>query len=457
MIHYVRLGLIPAYLLLCLLLGGASAAGYWVNMLLQLLAIPIILWALIVQRSTPMAKAGRQLMLLLFLIVLLVLVQLVPLPPSLWTVFPGREQIADGYRMLDQPLPWLPISLSPHETISSSLWLLPAIAILLGILQLGYFKASWLTWVVVAVAIVSVALGALQIMGGEASSWYFYQITNFGASTGFFSNANHFATLMVVTLPFLAALYLNGRGHGRSVQHSSGLFVILSGALTVIVVGIALNGSLAGLGLSVPVLAATLMMIFSRKKKLPAWTLPVVAVLTLGSILLAFSAPFQNNLTTKEARTSQESRYTSFSRSLEAVQDFAPLGSGIGTFDDIYPYYENAARVTRVYMNHVHGDYIEIVLETGVAGFVLILLFLIWWVRRVASIWGSEDKDAFACAATVASAAILTHSVVDYPLRTVAISAIFAMCCALMAEPRAKVRKSRSEPRESQARHLSAD
>ena len=96
-------------------------------------------------------------------------------------------------------------------------------------------------------------------------------------------------------------------------------------------------------------------------------------------------------------------------------------------------------------MNHVHGDYIEIVLETGAAGFLLILLFLIWWARRVAAIWGSEDKDVFARAATIASAAILAHSVVDYPLRTAAISAIFAMCCALMAEPRAKVR------------HLSAD
>src|SRR3546814_1686581 len=43
----VREGLVPAYLLLCLILGGASAAGLWANMLLQLLAIPIILWSLL--------------------------------------------------------------------------------------------------------------------------------------------------------------------------------------------------------------------------------------------------------------------------------------------------------------------------------------------------------------------------------------------------------------------------
>lgn len=456
MIHYFRLGLVPAYLLLCLLFGGASAGGYWVNMVLQLLAIPIIAWSLVATRNTPMAGAARQLIAILLLILLVIGVQLVPLPPSLWTMLPGREAFADGYRLLGQPLPWLPISLSPYETLASALWLLPAIAVLLGILRLGNFKSNWLAWTLIIVTILSVILGALQIMGGETSSWYFYEITNLGATTGFFSNANHFATLMVVTLPFLAALYLNARGKGRSMQRSSGLFVVLAGALTVLVVGIALNGSLAGVGLSVPVLAATVMMLFSYKKTLPRSTIPMVALLTVGSVLLVFSAPFENNLTTDQARVSQESRYASFSRSLTAARDFLPVGTGIGTFDDIYPRYEDPAKVTRVYMNHVHSDYIEILLETGIAGALILILFLAWWVRRVISIWRADDQDVYARAATIASAAILAHSIVDYPLRTAAISAVFAMCCALMAEPRARVRRQ-SEEANKQARHLSAD
>ena len=61
MSHHLRLGLVPVYLLLCLLLGGASAAGYWANMLLQLLAIPILFWAAVAERSTPMARPARQL------------------------------------------------------------------------------------------------------------------------------------------------------------------------------------------------------------------------------------------------------------------------------------------------------------------------------------------------------------------------------------------------------------
>jgi O-antigen ligase len=133
-----------------------------------------------------------------------------------------------------------------------------------------------------------------------------------------------------------------------------------------------------------------------------------------------------------------------------------PVGSGIGSFQQIYRTREDPATVDRFYMNHVHGDYIELALETGVPGLLVLGLFLLWWARRCILLWRAEEPDYFARAATIASAAILAHSLVDYPLRTAAISGLFAMCCGLMAEPRARTR--RSEPAEGKrGRHLSAD
>lgn len=457
MIHTLRIAIVPAYLFLCLILGGASAAGFWSNMVLQLIAIPIIAWSLLIRRSTPMSSSSRTLVWLLGLMLLLIGLQLVPLPPAIWTALPGREGVAAGFAMLDLPLPWLPISLASDATLASALWLLPAIAVLLGIVRLGGFKPSWLAWAIGIVTLLSVALGALQIVGGEGSRWYFYKITNYGVTTGFFSNANHMATLLVSTVPFLAALYLTAKRRGRSLQRMSGLIVILGGALTVVFVGLAANRSLAGLGLAIPVLAASLLMILSRKRALPRWPIALVALLAIGSVAIAFSAPFGNNLTSAEAQASTESRYTSFTRTLEASKDYMPVGSGIGSFQAIYRTHEDPAEVTRFYMNHVHSDLIELILETGVPGVILILLFLYWWSRRAISIWRAEEPDYFARAATIASAAIIAHSLVDYPLRTAGISAIFAMCCALMAEPRARAQKRQSEPSAAQARHLSAD
>jgi len=457
MIHYLRLGIVPFYLALCLLLGGASAAGYWANMALQLLALPIIVWAAAAARpSQALSAPVRQLIALMLLMLLLIGLQLVPLPPSIWTALPGRQPVVDGFRLLGEPLPWLPLSLDPYWTISSALWLLPAIAVVLGIVRLGTFRPSWLAWTLTTVAIASVAVGALQIAGGPESPWYFYEITNYGTTTGLFANANHLATLMVATIPFLAALYLAATAKGRSVQKSSGLFVVLAGALAVILVGILIGTSLAAIGLSVPVLAASLLMILGRRRKLPKWTGALVALLMLGSVATVFSAPFANNLTTQGEKSKEDSRYNSFTKSLAATADFMPVGSGIGTFQQVYRMREDPNTVDRFYMNHVHGDYIELALETGVPGLLVLFLFLLWWARRCVLVWRAEEPDYFARAATIASAAILAHSLVDYPLRTAAISAVFAMCCGLMAAPRAQTRPSERSATKS-ARHLSAD
>lgn len=452
MIQRLRVAVTPFYLGLCLVLGGASAAGYWANMALQLLAVPIIVWAASADRPAP-SRPAKQLLVLLLLMLLVIGLQLIPLPPGLWTSIPGRAPVVEGLKLIGEQLPWLPVSLDPYLTVASALWLLPAIAVLLGVVKLGAFVPSRLAWALVALTVISVVLGAAQVAGGE--DWYIYQITNHGFPTGFFANTNHEATLMVATVPFVAALYLRERGKARSIQHSSSMFVVLAGTLAVIAVGIAMASSLAAIGLALPVLAASVLMILSRRRKLPVWTVLPLALLLVGSVATVFTSPFANNLTTQGARGNEDSRYTSFTVSTAATGEFMPVGSGIGTFQQIYRTREDPATVDSFYMNHVHGDYIEVALETGIPGLIVVGLFLLWWARRCLVIWRHEDQDYFARAATIASAAILAHSIVDYPLRTAAIGAVFAMCCALMAEPREQVR-TKKRPVDQRARHLSA-
>ncbi|PSJ41735.1 O-antigen ligase family protein [Allosphingosinicella deserti] len=456
--HWLRLGLVPAYFVLCLVLGGASGGGFWANMLLQLLAVPIIVWAIVVHRNTAMASAGKQLLGLLAAATLLILLQLIPLPPSIWGSLPGRDAIVRGFEMLGQAMPWLPISLAPTRTIASALWALPAVAILFGMLRLGAFTPKWLAWSLIAVTAVGVGLGALQLTGGETSKLYFYRIANKNAATGFFANTNNMAELMVATIPFLAALYLSAMRKGSSVQKRSSLLIVLLGALAVLVVGIAVNRSLAGIGLAVPTVAATGLMVLFRGRRLPVWAGGAVLGLLALSVTLVLSLPLGNNLTSDDARGAQSSRYTAFSTTIEAAEDYFPVGSGIGTFPQIYPMYEDPQNVDRWYMNHAHNDYLELALETGLAGILLIAVFFLWFAWRVVRVWRADEPDQYARAATIAAGVILAHSFVEFPLRTAAISALFAICCALIAEARPRVRNKR-ETREDRprARHLTAD
>ncbi len=182
----------------------------------------------------------------------------------------------------------------------------------------------------------------------------------------------------------------------------------------------------------------------------------LLTILTLVGIAAIVASPLQNNLTATGAELDSGSRYTSFANSLRATADHFPIGSGVGSFADVYPAYENPARVDRWYVNHVHNDYIELAVETGLTGILLIVAFILWWMLRVAAIWRASAIDRFARAATIASGAILLHSLVDFPLRSTAISALFAFCVALMVGVRRRLTiEAPVEENEHGARHLS--
>jgi len=80
------------------------------------------------------------------------------------------------------------------------------------------------------------------------------------------------------------------------------------------------------------------------------------------------------------------------------------------------------------------------------------LVFLAWWAVAVWRAWRTAEVGPFARAAAIASAAVLIHSLVDFPLRPAAISACFGMCLALLTDSRAAPPKEKAQLRRS--RHV---
>ena len=454
----IRQFIIPLYLLFCLLLGGSTRAP-WSNMALQLGAVAILSWSAMGRSRFQAGRPGTQLAMIIAAMVGLVIIQLIPLPPGVWSALPGRDPIAHGFDLLGQPRPWLTLSLAPYGTMASALWLLPPLAILAGTIRLGAYRELWMAIAIVQAALIGVTLGALQLAGVDdaSSPWYIYEITNAGVAVGFFANANHMAILLVATLPFLVAMYGGGSGApaGR-VQASAGRIAVLGGAMMMVLVGIALNGSIAGFVLGALVFGAS---IFVRARLSPTRVLWAVAAVGLGGLIaiaVLVASPLQSNITSTGVENDYLSRYTLFTNSLRAAADHVPVGSGVGSFADVYPAYENPVLVDRWYVNHVHNDYIELALETGLPGILLIAAFVLWWIQRVVAIWRAPTIDRFARAATIASGAIMLHSLVDFPLRTTSISALFAFCVAIMVGVRR--RSTIAAPvkqNEQDARHLS--
>jgi Zn-dependent protease len=92
-------------------------------------------------------------------------------------------------------------------------------------------------------------------------------------------------------------------------------------------------------------------------------------------------------------------------------------------------------------------------LEFGAPGIVLIVLFLAWWGVTAVKVWSSQLSSPVSRSATVASAVILAHSIVDYPLRTEAVMAIFGAALAMMAQRQRSVRP-REERQMRPTRHV---
>jgi len=438
-----RQAVAPAYLLICLILGG-SGQGIWANMVLQLLGLALIAWAALAPSKSTLPAAARQLLLIALIATALIAIQLIPVPPALWTHLGGRTALADGYAVLTMRPLWLPLSVTPYRTLDALFGLIPPLALYCAMLRANAYRSSWLVAALLAGTVGGILLGALQVSSGnpDTSSWYLYAESSFGVASGFFANANHMATLLMVTLPYLAALYAAARSSSR--QRSSAVLMLVAGVAVVVVVGILLNRSLAAYGLTPPVLAASALILLGQRSRWRSWALLLAGLLLIAAVAALATSSIRSSQFESDAPTSLQTRQEMLSTTARAVRDFMPWGSGLGSFRSVYQLYEDPADVTNTYVIHAHNDYVELALETGIPGVLLLILFLGWWARASWRAWFA-DGGPYARAASIASAAILVHSLVDFPLRTAAISAVFAMCLALMSERRPPPVRTRSD------------
>jgi O-antigen ligase len=150
--------------------------------------------------------------------------------------------------------------------------------------------------------------------------------------------------------------------------------------------------------------------------------LTAVAVLALPPILARFD------------QNTPETRFERWPLISEAAQSYLPLGSGMGSFDAVYRSVEPLEELDGSFFNQAHNEYLETWLEAGWFGIGLILAFLIWYARRCWTAWKappSRESD-LQRAASIGLGVLLLHSIVDYPLRTLTLSVVFALCCGLL-------------------------
>jgi O-antigen ligase len=416
----------------CVVLGGSSVGGAMGNAALQFGAVAIILAVLWRMPERPFARAEILLLVLVGLLIVWLALTAIPMPPEFWTALPGRAPVAEGYRLLGTPLPWLPIALEPDRLPRSALGLLPVLATFLLVRGLDEGEQRLATLALVGIAVVSLVLGALQMAGGPDSPLRFYEVTNRVAPVGFFANGNHLGTLLLVALPFAAGA-LHKRARDPKSEKRRGYTIAFAVIALLLSVGLISARSMAGVVLLVPALIGSVA-VYAADGAAALRGRRLAAVAALGVMLgLAAFALLSSPTVQNKFRDTPGSRGVATPTTLAAAQDFLPIGSGLGSFVQVYGAHEPADLVTPTWMNHAHNDYAEAFLELGVPGALLIAGFLIWFLCFAYAAWTDERcSNANARAASVAILLLLAHSAVDYPLRTGAMAMVFALACALL-------------------------
>ncbi len=421
--------------------GGASRADEDQQAIVRLaaiLAIAAALWRLDFE-----ALRGRgRLVLGVGAAYLLLLLQLVPLPSGLWASLPGH----DVYARIAQEAGaagWRPFSLTPDLTLNALFALLPATAAALGALYLDARGRRRLAEGIVVTACISGVFGLAQLAAGDAA-FHLYRESSSNSAVGLFANRNHQAALLACALPLtgaIAGLRLRGRGDGR-------VFAVIALAVaTLLLLSLVATGSRMGLVLGALGILGAVWSIragagpaarWSWRARLAGFSVAGAMLTGIGFAVLRGGA-VQRLVLTKPI---DESRVAMLKPLLATAKAFMPLGAGFGSFDSVYRRFEPNALLSTIYMNQAHNEPMQLAIEGGVPALALLALFCWWWTgaaARVVRAQASGERAMGIAAATVALI-LMMSSLVDYPLRTPLLGAVFAFACVQMLAPKPEAR-----------------
>jgi O-antigen ligase len=414
-------------------MGGGSRADIISLIILRPLSAITLVWFALTLKPEAWREIRIPLVLLGFA-ALLAILQLVPLPPALWHSLPGRSLISQEDVLVGFGDIWRPISLNPDGTLNALYSLFVPFSILLGFAGLDASGRRIVPQVLLALVAISILLSILQITGGQNSKSYLYAITNFGMMVGLFANRNHNALFIACALPLLALLARKWvqSVHGmRSPKVMIGSVAAIGVLPVLAVVGsrIALVAGLAGF-----IFAGYLFLRGNDRLAKPLrryrkWV--VVGAAALIVIITSVVLTFGNAAQRIGAMDVSEIRFAIWHASWAVMAHYFPVGSGFGSFDAVYRAGEPLSTIGPSYINHAHNDFLEIAIEGGLPGLVLLAAAIGCLAVRVVKITRSRPHvKSTALAGLAIIVILLIGSTTDYPLRVPSLMALLAIASA---------------------------
>ena len=403
--------LLGALLAVLWLAGGASRGDVSGQVVVRGVTWGLLVIALLFA-PRPAPGTARPVLFILLAALALALIQLVPLPPALWQALPGRALIARAAALSGEPQPWRPWSMVPGATVNAASSLVVPLATLLLAAGLRPAERAWLPGLVLGLVAAAMLAGLLQFSGSALNNPLINDST--GAVSGTFANRNHFALFMAMGC-VLAPAWAFREGRQPPWRGALALGLVLLFALTILA-----SGSRAGLALGALGIALGLAIVWQGIRRAlgryPRWVFPALVAalvaLVAGFVLVSIAADRAVAINRAFAiDPGQDMRSRGLPTVLAMIGRYFPAGSGLGGFDPLFRIDEPFALLKPTYFNHAHNDVLEIALDAGLPGLLLLAAALAWWA------WASV-RHALPKLGSALLLLVIVASLFDYPART---------------------------------------
>jgi len=389
------------------------------------------------------------------------LLQIIPMPGSLITELSVVSKVVGGKS--------LPASATPSEIqnywFTLAPYVYPVRMSLVRWLVYGIFFWVFLSALDsrkrIVTAVITILLigclealyGILQTYSGHEHIWWYKKNAHSGFPSGTYANRNHFAGLLemgiILAVAYAVILYQRHikRQEGRkSLRKSFGavflnvfggdqlytkiFLVVFSGVI--MGVGLVLSASRGGLiSLALALLVMSLFFLFTKtyRRQGLCILIPFLLLTAVYSVIAGiditvdrfrlFDSDFLNRAVLAE-------------KTLEAFDDYRIFGAGIGNFQYFYPKFQDITH-TGVFINYAHNDWAQLLAEGGIAGFILLLGGMGYYLFQVMKKWKKARNAMAVCLGIVPVIALISlgvHSFSDFNLH---MPANMILLIALMA------------------------
>lgn len=363
------------------------------------------------------------------------LIYLIPIPSSLWENLPGRSFYMEHLGWLNPAIAswnYQALSLIPTRTIAGLLALLAPLGIFLTAISLSERKLTFLVCILLLTAFgqALLSMGQYFIQDQEL----FFRIWSGGIPLGTYINQNHFVAFMEMAEPLAIGLMMMAilsQNIGITLKIIlATIFGLVSLALTFTPLLTTSRTGAALLILSI-FLSFWAMTTPEIRKRVAAPIFALRFILLTLALAIQFKVLQQIVTITYADRLAPQAalgdlRWTLYSTTFNAIQNFFPFGSGPGTTPQVYQNYQPTN--INAFVNHTHNDYLELLLDLGLFGALMIGALILIYSWRWRQLW--QDKSSgFKLLKTGAGVGILLallYSLTDFGLHTPANAVFFA-------------------------------